>query len=456
MQLPFANLQVKHHNPGASAPLILPVHVICNTSDDDLHRNIRTNSARPRQMLRRWVKSEDAHTGVAVLVGSGPSMAESLADIKAHADAGHTIFAMNGAAGFLAGHGITADYQVMIDPREETKQLVGPAHDHLIASQCHPEIFEALPHAKLYHLQIEGIDDDLPAYPHPFALVGGAASVGNTSTVLAYVMGYRHLHLYGYDSSHRDAQSHAFHQRMNDGEPNCVVLWNGKTYRTSLTMKLQAEKAQETLRALEAAGVKIHVHGSGLLPDMWNTPPEVLPEREKYVRMWAIPEYRRVAPGEDAAHTFIDVVCPNGLVIDFGSGTGRGALALANAGLDVWMVDFASNCRDNETLHLPFLEHDLSEPIPLRADYGYCTDVLEHIPPSQVETVIRNVMSSAGTVFFQIATVPDKFGAVINQHLHLTVEPHDWWAETFQKLGYAVTWDANRGVQSQFVVKRKD
>lgn len=323
MQLPFANLQVKHHNPGASAPLILPVHVICNTSDDDLHRNIRTNSARPRQIMRRWVKSEDAHTGVAVLVGSGPSLAESLAEIKAHADAGHTVFAMNGAASFLAGHVIMPDYQVMIDPREETKQLVGPARDHLIASQCHPVIFEALPHAKLYHLQIEGIDDDLPEYPHPFALIGGAASVGNTSTVLAYVMGYRHLHLYGYDSSHRDAQSHAFHQRMNDGEPNCVVLWNGKTYRTSLTMKLQAEKAQETLRALEAAGVQIHVHGSGLLPDMWNTPPEVLPEREKYVRMWAIPEYRRLAPGEDAANTFIDVVCPNGLVIDFGRGGGR-------------------------------------------------------------------------------------------------------------------------------------
>jgi hypothetical protein len=454
VQLPFANLQVKHWNPGATMPLLLPVHVICNTSDEDLHRNIRVNSAREIQLSRRWVKSEEPHDGVAVLVGSGPSMADSIQDIRRHREAGHTIFAMNGAANYLIHRGILADFQVMIDPREETKQLVGHAKDHLIASQCHPAVFDALPHAWLYHLQIEGIDDDLPPYPHPFALVGGAASVGNTSTVLAYVLGYRTLHLYGYDSSHRDAQSHAFHQKMNDGEPNCIVTWNGRDYRTSLTMKLQAEKAQDTLRLLEGAGVEIHVHGSGLLPDMWNTPPENLPEREKYIRMWAIPQYRRLAPGEDAAAEFLDIVKPDGRVIDFGSGTGRGALALSKAGVDVWMVDFASNCRDNEVLHLPFVEHDLTEPLALRAPYGYCTDVMEHIPPAQVDTVIRNIMESAGTVFFQIATVPDNFGAVINQRLHLTVEPHDWWRETFQRLGYVVTFDRDIGQQSQFVVKR--
>ena len=454
MHLPFANLQVKHWNPGASAPLVLPVHVVCNTPDEHLHRNIRINSERPRQIERRWVKSEDPHDGIAVLVGSGPSLAETLEDVRRHAEEGHTIFAMNGAARYLADHGIVADYQVMIDPREETRQLVGPARDHLIASQCHASIFEALPDAKLYHLQIEGIDDDLPAYPHPFALVGGGASVGNTAAALVYVMGYRALHLYGYDSSHRDTGSHAFRQPMNDGEPYCIVTWNGRNYRTSLTMKLQAEKAQETLRALEAAGCTIHVHGSGLLPDMWNTPPEALSEREKYMRMWSVPGYRAFAPGEDAAATFLEVVKPDGMVIDFGSGTGRGALAISQALLPVWMVDFASNCRDSEVMHLPFLEHDLSEPLPLKAPYGYCTDVLEHIPPGQVETVIRNICTAAETVFFQISTVPDAFGAVINQRLHLTVEPHGWWHETFQRLGLTVTTSEDLGEISRFIVKR--
>jgi hypothetical protein len=57
-------------------------------------------------------------------------------------------------------------------------------------------------------------------------------------------------------------------------------------------------------------------------------------------------------------------------------------------------------------------------------------------------------------VFFQVATVPDNFGAVINQRLHLTVEDHAWWRETFTRLGYVVTFDRDIGQQSQFVVKR--
>jgi hypothetical protein len=172
--------------------------------------------------------------------------------------------------------------------------------------------------------------------------------------------------------------------------------------------------------------------------------------------MWSVAGYRQFSPGEEAAQTFLDVVKPDGLVIDFGSGTGRGALAISKAGHDVFMLDFASNCRDNETLHLPFLEHDLTEPCALRAPYGYCTDVMEHIPPAQVDLVIRNIMGSAETVFFQVATVPDNFGAVINQRLHLTVEEHAWWLETFQRLGYRVTFDRDIGQQSQFVVKRED
>lgn len=453
MDLPYSNLQLKHWNPGATMPLILPVHVVCNTPEDELHENIRENSALPG---REWIKSEPPHGLIAVLVGSGPSLVDDLEKLREfrEVEPDCRIFAMNGAAKYLHENGLTADYQVMIDPREATRQLIGPARGHLIASQCHPSVFEALPDARLHHLQIEGIEDDIPDAHPEHALLGGAASVGNTACVLAYVLGYRTLHLYGYDSSHRDTGSHAFRQPMNDGEPCCVVVWNEREYRTSLTMKMQAEKAQDTLRLLEGEGVKVHVHGSGLLPDMWNTPPEDLPEREKYVRMWSIPGYRRMSPGEDAARAFLDVVQPDGLVIDFGAGTGRGALAIAKAGNPVVLVDFAANCRDNEALHLPFVEHDLTEPLSLRAPYGYCTDVMEHIPPHQVDAVIRNIMATAAVVYFQISTVPDRFGAVINQRLHLSVHPHAWWLATFERLGYRVRTHENLGIASAFVIER--
>jgi SAM-dependent methyltransferase len=219
-------------------------------------------------------------------------------------------------------------------------------------------------------------------------------------------------------------------------------------------MKQQAEQFPTVAQALEDLGCTIAVHGDGLLPAVYNTPFEALTEREKYHRMWAVPGYRDVAPGELAAATFLDLVKPDGLVVDFGCGTGRGGLAIEQAGHEVILVDFASNCRDPEAMALPFVELDLSEPCPLRVPYGYCTDVMEHIPPHQVETVVGNIMAAAGTVFFQIATVPDKFGAVIGQRLHLTVQPHAWWAGLFERLGFAITWQADNGMQSQFVITR--
>ncbi len=452
MLLPYANLQVKHWNEGATAPLILPVHVVCNTSDEVLHENIRINSRRPGQ----WLKQLPEHSGVAVMCGSGPSLAEGIERIERHRANGDTIFAMNGSAKFLADQGVMADVQLMIDPRPQTAQLVGPAYQHWFASQVHPDCFAMAPDAMVWHLQIEGIDDLLPDYEDDFTLVGGAASVGNSGAIVAFAMGYRTLHFYGYDSSHRGHQSHAFRQPMNDGEPCAKVTFNHKDYMTSLTMKLQAERFMETGKLLEGEGCKIFVHGDGLLPDMWNTPMEDLPEREKYERMWTYSAYRKRSPGEESVETFLETVKPSGLVVDFGCGTGRAGAAIAKAGYEVILVDFASNCRDQEVCHLPFYELDLAEPMPLRVPYGFCADVMEHIAPDKVETVIRNIMATARVVFFQISTREDSAGAIIHQTLHLTVQPHSWWRGLFDRLGYAIGFEHEVDDTSQFVISRKD
>lgn len=450
MQLPYANLQIKHQNPGATMPLILPVHLICNTSDEVIYSNIRENS----KNHGNWISCVNAHDGIAVLCGSGPSLADTIGDIKWLQASGAKVFAMNGAAQFLFDNGVTPDYQVMIDAREATADLIGPAKHHLFASQVHPRCFEIKPSAQLWHLQVGNIENEFPEYEAAYALIGGAASVGNTATCLAYAMGYRNLQIYGYDSSHRDAKGHAFHQAMNEGDPCAHVTFNGKDYVASLTMKLQAEKFQETSRALQESGCHIEVHGSGLLPDMWNTPIEELSEQEKYQRMWAHDAYRVTSPGEECVDTFLNVCKPDGLVIDFGCGTGRAALKIKEYGCAVRLIDFTDNSRDPRAIHLSFAQHDLNEPLNFKAKWGYCTDVMEHISPENVETVISNIMGCVKTAFFQISTVPDNMGAIIGQQLHLTVRPHDWWRSTIEDLGYIVEWERSQDIASMFVVKR--
>ena len=46
----------------------------------------------------------------------------------------------------------------------------------------------------------------------------------------------------------------------------------------------------------------------------------------------------------------------------------------------------------------------LTKPIKHRAAYGYCTDVMEHIPTDDVAAVIENIMASAEKVFFLISS----------------------------------------------------
>lgn len=268
MRLPFGgDIRVTHWNPGATKPLEIPVLVLCNTQDDVINENIRVNSLRPC----KWQQLVPAHDRVAVLCGSGPSLGDTLEQVRTMQAEGGSVFAMNGAANFLAANDILADYQVMLDAREQTADLIGPARQHLFASQLAPVCFDRVPDAVLWHLQVAGIDDLLPPYEESYCLIGGGASVGNTATCLAYAMGYRNLQCFGYDSSRREGRGHAFAQPMNDHDPHSIVDWNGKRYVCSVTMRLQAEKFMETSEALKAAGCKVEVHGSGLLPDLFRS-----------------------------------------------------------------------------------------------------------------------------------------------------------------------------------------
>ena len=443
-------------NPQAAMPLRVPISVECNTPQERVLANVLTNSRR----AKTWIKSEPAHDKVGVLVGGGPSLADTLDDILFMQEKGAKVFALNAAACFLwAKGGIYPDYQVIMDAQPKTSGLIGPADTHLFASQVDPSLFEIEPCAHLWHATYGNLcvdeQEGFPEHDDGYCLIGGAISVGNTALVLMYAMGYREIHVFGMDSCHRAGAAHAYRQDMNLGDLCTTVNFQGVDYTCSVTMSLQARHFMQRKAQLEAGGCKIKVYGSGLLPAIANAAYDDMSEEDKYRLMWSIGWYRNFSPGEDRVADFLEIVKPDSAVIDFGCGTGRAGLKMAAAGLQVMLVDFADNCRDEEARRLPFTKADLTKPIPLHALYGYCTDVMEHIPPRDVEAVVRNIMGAAKTVFFQISTVKDDFGALIGQSLHLTVQPHDWWRDLFARLGYVVNWQEQQAVCSCFLVERK-
>src|SRR5512139_3224787 len=178
-------------------------------------------------------------------------------------------------------------------------------------------------------------------------------------------------------------------------------------------------------------------------------------EAAKYEAVWKHDAYRQVAPGEHHVQKFLEIARPrrDHVLCDFGCGTGRGALSIAtHTDLSVVGVDFAANCLDREVREqlgerFRFLQHDLTTPLKETFDYGFCTDVLEHIPPEDVDKVLTNIFVSSKKVYLAISTMPDVMGALVGEPLHLTVESPFWWHDKVKKLGFRVDWSwYNEGV----------
>lgn len=187
------------------------------------------------------------------------------------------------------------------------------------------------------------------------------------------------------------------------------------------------------------------------------------PEKQIYEQMWKTPEYRAVAPGEHLAEEFLKQAKPKkgAKVIDLGCGTGRGSLMLAVfGGLDVTMVDFAKNCLDDDIKPMletqkhvmRFVEADLTKRLELDAEYGFCTDVMEHIPPEQVDRVLDNCLMACHHVYFNISTVDDRCGKLIGHELHLTVQPYEWWLQKFNDRDCVIHWSAKKEDSCSFYV----
>lgn len=174
-----------------------------------------------------------------------------------------------------------------------------------------------------------------------------------------------------------------------------------------------------------------------------------LAERDKYTAAWELPGYRHYSPGEQTVpHLLTMDPSPLGgvdTIIDFGTGCGRAALLLHRMGKAVTLVDIAQNCLDDAVakvlenrLHVGCLWDDASLTGIGFADLGYCTDVMEHIPPARVDAVLQNITDRVGRAVFTIAFFDDHFGQEIGETLHLTVQPFTWWRDKLRRFGTLV------------------
>ncbi len=154
-------------------------------------------------------------------------------------------------------------------------------------------------------------------------------------------------------------------------------------------------------------------------------------ERKKYEKAWAFDSYGAYSPGEQMARVFRQLCRKPGTLVDIGAGSGKGGAALADR-WDVTLLDFVE-AHDTE---LEFVRANVFGRWPDRRwDYGFCCDVMEHIPPERVDRTLANIHAHCARVFYSICLREDHFGRVVGEELHLTVQPFTWWRDKLKHHG---------------------
>lgn len=162
-------------------------------------------------------------------------------------------------------------------------------------------------------------------------------------------------------------------------------------------------------------------------------------ERDLYEKVWTLDQYGVMSPGEEFAEAFFQMVggelYGTDTMLDAGCGAGKGALALSKRGLQPFLVDLV-DVRCEEAKRFAFKRTSLwTLDVPLQ-DWGYCCDVMEHLPKEYTMLAASRILNAVKHgAFFSIALVPDNMGVFVGEPLHKTVEPFTWWRDRLAELG---------------------
>lgn len=206
-----------------------------------------------------------AHDGTMVCVGSGPSLPEYVEQIRQERDAGRPIFAVKGAHDFLCEHGLPPDLWLCVDPRDRAYQLqaVNDQTIYLISSRCDAAMFEAVAGRKVVLVHTWAPEEDCEAYRGRL-LIGGGTTSGLRAITVAYVLGFRKMKLYGYDSClASDRKTKRF---TGEGvEPGKIldVIVDGRRFWCNGAMAQQAKELQDYYRMMP--DLHLEAVGDGLI-----------------------------------------------------------------------------------------------------------------------------------------------------------------------------------------------
>lgn len=233
----------------------------CVASDEELFGNMDMALARGYPEI---LYATPPHPQPVALVGSGPSASGQLDVIRKMKAAGTLIVAVKDAHDWLIANGVLPDFAVAIDPQAHRWTCFTnkrKAVHYLIASQCHPEMFNHLEGCKvtIWHPYITKGQK----HPPKKMVIGGGTTSGLRAISLFYTMGYRHFALFGFDSCLENGTLRVNGDGVKEGDSIHEVRIDpeGETFYCNLAMMLQAEHFQDYFAAIPDANFYPYGHG---------------------------------------------------------------------------------------------------------------------------------------------------------------------------------------------------
>lgn len=431
----------------------------CNTEPETIREQFKINVDRDIPFIKECLPEYLPIDMPIAIVCGGPSLERRWEELKEFTG---RILACNGAYKFLYEKGIKPHAFMLLDCREDNIEFILPhlTTSYLIATQAHPSIFDFLQESNCFVYKYltnlpdikELLGDRLKN--EKFTILGGTVgTVGIKAMSMAHALGFREMHLYGFDSSYEGDNHHAYPQPLNDETRRIEVFVEDRKYITSASFAHQAQEFPAWAKDLvQFHGCQIELHCDGLLPDLMDYCNRVgeeksLEEREKekYEQIWNHDVYRKFAPGEGMVDDAFKVMGMSAgeYLYDFGCGTGRAAQKFKEKyRIKVVGIDHANNCLDKDVdilLRVSNLwefkgENNIFDLRSLKSDWGFCTDVMEHIPTEKVMLALKCISDSViKGCYFNIATRDDNMGTLVGKKLHMTIATAGAWKEMLEK-----------------------
>lgn len=255
---------------GRVVPLTIETHTIIDR--EILAKNITTNLGRnlPRFVNRAGLGQ--VKSGPIAIVGAGPSLKETVNRVRDF----ENVLVCGSGHDFLVRQGIIPNYAAVCDGGKDDKgnlSIPNKETAYLIASQCDPSLFDHLAdyHVEMWHYRGQAtktLGEEAELLKGELSIAWGS-SIGMIAIPLARLIGFQHLHFFGFDSCYgRFGMDHHCCKIAGSMEyEKKPVTVGDQTFITDLAL---IEQASQFFRYIENQYEYFHatIHGDGLIAAM--------------------------------------------------------------------------------------------------------------------------------------------------------------------------------------------